>query len=215
MLVGRRRLKMGLKLFSCSIVLLICASRARKSLPWAYNHIWIRDLHTDSNEMCTSATMYSWNPDTALINSTVKFAEESWAYQRQQTWRSTHILFPSVIQKPSASINHWICAGSTQEITPWCSSEGDDFPLLGLFVDFDIQIIFLLKNAALHEYTGLHAHSKLISPSILGQAQTLLSPFFVIESIFECLQGNIRQMRVLDDEGSCKSIIKLCNEFWK
>jgi len=84
---------------------------------------------------------------------------------------------------------------------------------LGLFVDFDIQIIFLLKNAALHEYTGLHAHSKLISPSILGQAQILLSPFFVIESIFECLQGNIRQMRVLDDEGSCKSIIKLCNEF--
>ena len=63
-LAGRRWLKMGLKFFSCSIVLLTCASRARKSLPYAYNYIWIRNLHIDSYQMRTSATIQSWNPGT-------------------------------------------------------------------------------------------------------------------------------------------------------
>ena len=29
--------------------------RARKSLPWAYDYIWIRDLHIDNDQMRTSA----------------------------------------------------------------------------------------------------------------------------------------------------------------
>jgi len=84
---------------------------------------------------------------------------------------------------------------------------------LGLFVYFNFQIISFLEEATPHKYVGVQAQSKLISPSTLGQPQTLASPFSVIEFIFETLKRNIRLMRILDDESSWKSITKLSNEF--
>jgi len=54
---------------------------------------------------------------------------------------------------------------------------------------------------------------KLISPSVLGQPQSLSTCFAVINFIFERLKGSIRLMRVLDDERLWKSIIKIYNEF--
>ena len=92
--------------------------------------------------------------------------------------------------------------------------EGEDFlPSRMSLVDFNIQVTSFSENATPNEHIGLHAHSKLISPSTLGEPQTLFSPFAVIESMFESLKGNICLMRVLDDEWSWKYIIKYCDEF--
>jgi len=71
---------------------------------------------------------------------------------------------------------------------------------LGLFVNFNIKITSFLENATPDEYVGLHAHSKLVSPCILNQRQSLFIPFAVIKFIFEILKGYIRLMRVFDNE---------------
>jgi len=103
---------------------------------------------------------------------------------------------------------------STQQSTCWGTSEGGDYPPYRLSVDFNFQVTSSLENAPSDEYVGLHAQSKHISPSTLGQPQTLFSPFVVIESMLESLKVIICLMRVLDDEGSRKLTIKLSNEFW-
>jgi len=41
-------------------------------------------------------------------------------------------------------------ADSTEEITHWSAPKGDDFPSLGLFVDFNIQVTSFLENATSH-----------------------------------------------------------------
>jgi len=72
---GPMRLKSGLKDCKLFAVLLICASRARKSLLWAYNSIGVASLNVDSDDVHTSATIQNCNPEIGLVNSTWKFAK--------------------------------------------------------------------------------------------------------------------------------------------
>jgi len=46
LVVVRRRVRMGLKLFNCSIVLFICAFRVLKLHSWAYNFTSTRNIPT-------------------------------------------------------------------------------------------------------------------------------------------------------------------------
>jgi len=110
--------------------------------------------------MRTSATVQSWNPDTAFINFTVKFAEVSWVHRKRSRQGSTHILFPSVIPKQGGFIGHqtwsWI-------YTRDCLLEharGWRLPPSGLFANFNIQVTSFLDNAASHECIKLLGYLK-------------------------------------------------------
>jgi len=64
----------------------------------------------------------------------------------------------------------------------------------------------------MYEYVKLHG-LKFYLQSALGQLQMLFDLDIVVELFHKTSKGTIRLVRVLDNEGSLKSIVELSDEF--
>jgi len=178
--------------------------------------LWVGNLHVESDWVHTAATIQSCNPGIALMKFASKFAELSWVYQRRSRQKLTHILLSFVILKSGVSRDRqtrWQLQTSTHPLRP--AHRWEPSSIENVFCRFWYSRYFLPRKCYNTLICRIACTLKFISPSALGQPQSLFNPFSVINFIFDRLKGNIRLMRVLDDERLWKAIIKLYNEFWK